>query len=349
MTQRLELITFAARAIGREALEFRFDYPLKLVPEAGPRESLHYYLYSDALSWDAMRLDSAGIPRAWYRTTGAVYWPAYIAWYGLVNLGHHLRRGDQTSLDIFLNQVDWLERHALRRPDGAVIWPMNFDYPEGRTLLKAPWISAHAQGLAISAMVRGWRVTRRPSLLDLLTSSAKVYALDCEAGGIRVSFGGHALYTEVPGGKPPGILDGFMTSMLGLYNLFVETQDPSVKQLFDEGIAGLKYALPNWDYRKKWSWYGNQAYLSPPPYHRLNRLLLSVLARLSSEPSFADYAAHWDTDRLSRPSRAEIYLMFLLTKNASRLRRRTWKLRSFPGCKPQAKPGSVTVAAGKPD
>jgi hypothetical protein len=31
----------------------------------------------------------SGIPRTWYRQTGANYWPAYIAWYGLVNLGHY--------------------------------------------------------------------------------------------------------------------------------------------------------------------------------------------------------------------------------------------------------------------
>jgi hypothetical protein len=329
--RRLELIAHAVRALRREALEFRFDYPLQIVPEAGPRDSLHYYLYSDALSWGAMRLDSSGIPRAWYRVTGAAYWPGYIAWYGLVNLGHHLRRGDQASLDIFLNQISWLERNAIRRADGAVVWPMNFDYPEGSVLLKAPWISAHAQGLAISALVRGWRLTRRPRLFDLLTSSTKVFQLDVGDGGIRVAFEGQVLYTEVPGGKPPAILDGFMTSLLGLYDWSVETEDPRVRRLFTEGIAGLKHALPRWDYRRKWSWYGNQAYLCPPPYHRLNRLLLMVLAQLSAEPSFADYANCWNPDHLSQLERAEIYLMFLLTKNASRFRRRTWKLSSFSG------------------
>jgi len=31
------------------------------------------------LAWEALRLDPSGIPRAWYRVTGAAYWPAYIA------------------------------------------------------------------------------------------------------------------------------------------------------------------------------------------------------------------------------------------------------------------------------
>src|SRR5215470_13687906 len=39
--------------------------------------------------------------------------------------------------------------------------------------------------------------------------------------GIRSS----TFYTEVPGGPLPGILDGFMISLLGLYDLYIETED----------------------------------------------------------------------------------------------------------------------------
>src|SRR5437660_1260589 len=100
-----------------------------------------------------MRLDEVGIPRVWRRTTGAVYRPGFIAWWGLVNLGHYLRHRDQVSLDVFVNQLNWLEQNAVHRADGAVVWPMNFDCREGRTLLKAPWRSCNSQGLAISALV----------------------------------------------------------------------------------------------------------------------------------------------------------------------------------------------------
>jgi hypothetical protein len=271
-----------------------------------------------------MRLDSDGIPRAWYRTTGAQYWPAYVAWYGLVHLGSYLRRGERASLDVFLKQVSWLERNAVLREDGAVVWPMEFDYPMGSVVLKAPWVSAHAQGLAISAVVRGWRVTRRIELLKLLTNAAQVFALNVEDNGVRVLVNGRVLYTEFPGGPLPGIQDGFMTSLLALYDLFVETGNAVVGEYFRQGIEGLRYALPRWDYRKKWSWYGSRAYLCPPAYHCLNRLLLQVLAGLSQEPAFADYAGYWDPDHLSVLDRAEIYTAFLVTKNLSRLRHRTW-------------------------
>jgi len=315
----------AIRTLRQEVFGFSFEYPLEIDVDAGSRDSLHYYLYSDSLTWDAMRMDPAGIPKVWYRLTGAIYRPAYVAWYALVNLGHYLRGKGSQHLEIFLNQIDWLESHAVLRDDGAVVWPQPFDYSEPGIHLRAPWVSANAQGMAMSAMVRGWRVTKKHSLLELLRHSAKIFDLKVGQGGIRGHVDGSVFYTEVPGGPLPGILDGFMTSLLGLYDLFVETEDAGVGQLFWDGLDGLKRLLPAWDYRQKWSWYGHRAYLSPPAYNCLNRLQLIMLARLSGELCLAEYADRWNPANLSSFERSEIYLGFLLTKNAFRIRRRTWR------------------------
>lgn len=142
---------------------------------------------------------------------------------------------------------------------------------------------------------------------------------------MRVRTNQHVIYTEVPGAPPPGILDGFMTSLLGLYDLFVETGDPKIGQLFTQGVDGLKYMLPKWNYRNKWSWYNNHAYLCPPAYHCLNRLLLTTLGRLSNESCFAECAQSWDPNRLSSLERLEIFLAFVATKNACRIRHQSWR------------------------
>lgn len=332
----------AVRALKKEIFEFRFDYPLYNVPESFAKDSLHYYMYSDALSWEALRMDPSGIPKAWYRVTGAVYWPAYIAWYGLIQLGHYLRRGKKANLNSFLKQISWLEKNAVLRGDGAVVWPMNFDYPNGPVLLKAPWISAYTQGLVISALVRAWRLTKRHELLELLRCSARVFELDVKDCGVRVSLDGQTLYTETPGGPLPGILDGFLTSLIGLYDLYLATEEPVVRRLFEQGIAGLKYALPRWDYRGKWSWY-DCAYLSPPAYHNLNCLLLDVLAQLSEEPLLAEYSQRWNPKQLSALDRTEIYFGFVLTKNANRLRHRTWRQKQQKTCTALGGVGQVSV------
>ena len=96
-----------------------------------------------------------------------------------------------------------------------------------------------------------------------------------------------------------------MTSLLGLYDLFVETGDPATGSLFTEGIKGLRAMLPVWDYRKRWSWYGSRFYLCPPPYHWLNRALLEVLGRLTLDPVLAEYAEAWKPEHLSALQRTQ--------------------------------------------
>ena len=116
-----------------------------------------------------------------------------------------------------------------------------------------------------------------------------------------------------------------MRSLLGLYDLYAETEDLEVCDLFWEGVEGLRYFLLRWDYRNKWSWYSNRFYLCAPSYHCLNRVMLTSLARLTGVSCFAKYAELWNPDRLSKSERAEIYLAYLMTKNACRFRYRTWR------------------------
>lgn len=311
---------WAARALRNELFGFRFNYPLEAVPDAGSKDSLRYYVYSERLFLDAMDLDAQGIPLQRSRTIGETYNPAYVAWYGLVSLERYERELDPAGDKAFLKQVAWLEAHAVRREDGAVVWPYSTDWWEGHCHFKAPWISAMAQGLAMSALVRGYRITGRQHLLDTGLAATKVFEKNIEDGGVRTLEGGHVLYEEYPGYPLPRVLDGFLFSLLGLYDLSTETGDPRVFQLFADGIDGLKHTLPFWNYRGKWSWYGSHGYLCPPHYHTLNFALLSILERLTGDSVLGRYARMWHPKRLSRWDRAEILLVFALTKNWARLR-----------------------------
>jgi hypothetical protein len=316
----LEPLWWATRALRREILGFRFDYPVDTVPSAGPRDSLAYYVHSDRLFFDAMELDPRGIPVQRSRTVGPTHNPAYVAWYGLASLGRALQGRDLAGEGRFLAQVEWLAAHGVRREDDAVVWPYTFDWREGHCVLRAPWISAMAQGLAMSALVRGYRVTGREGFLDLCRAASRVFARDVRDGGVRTVEQGHALYEEYPGYPLPRVLDGFLFGLLGLYDLAAETGDHRAIQLFADGIKGLRHALPRWDYRGKWSWYGSHGYLCPPHYHRLNQSLLHVLGRLSREPILIRYAERWDPARLSVADRLEVFSAFLLTKNWARVR-----------------------------
>lgn len=313
-------LTYAARALRRECLEFRFHYPVEEVMEAGPVDSLHYYVWSDSLFLENMDFDSAGIPRKSYRRQGPQYNPLFIAWWGLHTLELYLRKGDKADLEKSLAQVRWLKANAVHRADGAVVWPCYFTWREGRCVLESGWISAMYQSVVISLLVRGYRVTGDPDLLELCLQGTGVFHQSVEEGGVRTIEHGHVLYEEYPAFPLPRVLDGLIFSLLGLYDLAVQTRNPEVETLLKQGVEGLKSSIGMWDYRGKWSWYGTHGYLCPPHYHTLNYLLLGILGRQIGDVALMNHAAQWNVRNLSLLSKAEVYVVFLLSKNLARLR-----------------------------
>lgn len=311
---------WALRALRRELIEFRFDYPVEAVPEARVSRALAYHVRSDRLFLDDLVFDREGVPMKRYRTVGLQYNPLFVAWWGLVNLDRHLRGAGASCRETFLRQVFWLAAHAVRREDGAVVWPCGFDWREGRCRLQAPWISAMYQGVVMSALIRAHRLIGRGGLLPLCEGAARVFERPIEAGGVRSVEHGQTLYEEYPAYPLARVLDGFLFSLLGLYDLQEETGEPRHRRLFDEGLAGLAATLRLWDYRGKWSWYGTHGYLCPPHYHKLNGVLLARLGELAGEPALSAWARRWDPPARSARDRLEIYLAFVLTKNWARLR-----------------------------
>jgi heparosan-N-sulfate-glucuronate 5-epimerase len=310
----------AARTLSRECVGFRTTYAVRILPDAGLRTSLQYHIHSDPLFIDELEADADGVPMVRYRLLGRHYNPVFIAWWGLLNLNRFANTGDVAERQRFLTQVDWLKRRAVTRGDGAVVWPCDFDWQEGRARLQAPWISAMYQGMVMSALVRAHRLTGDASVLELCRGAADVFEQDVAGGGVRTIEDGYVLYEEYPAYPLPRILDGFLFSLLGLYDVWVETGETRFETLFRQGVAGLLFALPRWDYRGKWSWYGTHGALCPPHYHTLNRILLEVLGRIASEPALLRQAEQWRPDRLTWRDRAEIYSVFVVTKNWARVR-----------------------------
>ena len=203
---------------------------------------------------------------------------------------------------------------------GGIVWPCYFDWQEGKARLRSPWISAMYQGVVISALVRAYRLTKEQGFLDLCAKGTIVFEKTVSEGGVRTVENGCTLYEEYPAYPLPRVLDGLLFSLLGLYDLMIQTGDQRVRRLFEDGIHGLKGSLSRWDYRGKWSWYGTHGYLCPPHYHKLNGLLLLILGRLTGEAQLLEVGGRWNPERLTLADKAEIYAMFVMTKNLARLR-----------------------------
>jgi hypothetical protein len=318
----LRAFLIAGRSVWDEVAGFRFDFPAYAVAAAAAEGALRYHLNSPDLFHRAMHLDQDGVPYQVSRTFTS-YNPAYVALYGLRALDAYSQGSDDSGRERFELQVSWLRSHALRRADGAIVWTYNFKWREHNCVLRPPWISSMAQGLAISALVRAHRLTGNAADLELARAAVLPFALGIAEGGVRDILANGAVYEEYAALPTTRVLDGFLFSLLGLYDLAIETSDAEVHALFIAGVRGLAAEMPLWD-TGEWSWYGRRLYLAPPAYHSINRALLTAVATAAGNEELRRVAETWDPSRLSRTMKSLVYLRFVAGKQWSRVRDRVF-------------------------
>ena len=294
-----------------------------------------YYFHSDLLFGipcpgrkDIGHFDPQGIPIVHYKWEGRQYNPAYVAWWGLVNLNF--------GTDALKAAIDWLHTHAVKRHDG-VVWEYAFNWVEGHAYLKAPWISAMAQGLAISALIRSWRWFGNSVDLDLAVKASVGFWIDIENGGVRDRSDGLMFLEEYPARPYPRVLDGFCFALLSLNDLKEELKgDDPYRKLLDQGLDTLETYLPCLNFMNVWSWYGRQGFLSSTQYHSLNRVMLKVLHQISNRKTLHLFYEKWNRSNLHLWEKAMIrifkkYTLAFRRRQYNRIRRMLIRNGSYLG------------------
>jgi hypothetical protein len=269
-----------------------------------PRGPLDYFIWSDSLfgisnnlPHTRVRFDENSVLMFDYGDSiGVRYNPAYIGWWGLLNLRRYLVIGEKIGLENFRRQVEWFLKNQKRDREKSAIWRYEFDWNEGKTVLRAPWISSMSQGLAISCLIRAYRLNPDDRLLETSFRASKAFELEIKDGGVRATENGIVFYEEYAAFPIVRIFDGFVFGLLGLYDLYEETKDNHIKRLFDDGVEGVRSYLRKWNYRNIWSFYGNHGFLSPPEYNKLNAVLMGVLFKLTHDSTFEVVWKSWDNE-----------------------------------------------------
>lgn len=280
-----------------------------------------YYIESDTLFRERIAFDGRGVAIARSKN-GLFYNPAYIAWHGLCVLNRYYKGKDESYLRIMEKQITWLKENARWDRVRKNIWTYEVDHTEGKNILKKPWISAMAQGLIISFLVRAYTLTKEDDLMKLAEGASGVYAVSVSNGGIRLIEDFSVYYEEYPVEDGLKILDGFIFSLLGLYDLFQATQKQIYLGMFHDGIDAIDRNMRFWDYRGKWSRYGGHRFLCTAVYNKLNSALLRVLYGITGRDIFLRYSSAWDPEELTLRARLEVLIAFLMTRNG-------WRLQNF--------------------
>ncbi|XP_017460616.1 PREDICTED: D-glucuronyl C5-epimerase [Rhagoletis zephyria] len=174
----------------------------------------------------------------------------------------------------------------------------------GFTELKAGWLSAMGQGHAISVLARAYFHSggdkRYLKAAALGLKPFRVYSKD---GGVLAQFmDKYFWYEEYPTTPPSFVLNGFIYSLLGLFDL--NSTAPSnigreAGKLFNQGMYSLKKMLLLYDTGSGTSYdlrhlsLGTAPNLARDDYHATHVSQLLLLSTIDSDPLLMETAERW--------------------------------------------------------
>ena len=151
---------------------------------------------------------------------------------------------------MFFHGADWF----VENQDAGGGWPSNVVFNKGRKKypgaeeLQAGWYGAMCQGQAISVLVRAFHQSGDDKYLEAAEKAVKVFSIPSSRGGVRAVFlEKYPWYEEYPTNPPTFILNGFMYSLLGLFDLKSVSSKNTATSLYKSGIESLAALLPLYD------------------------------------------------------------------------------------------------------
>ena len=202
----------------------------------------------------------------------------------------HLLSGKAERRDAFLFVADYFCRQQTEDGD----WQYLFDWPGS----KAPWLSALAQGRGASVMLRAFLLTGEKRYKTAAIKALDKFDVPLEKGGYQAihRLTGLPYYEEYPS-RPIGVMNGFMASLLGCWEVAHWLGDKKARHLFEQGIVSLVAMTPHY-LTGWWSVYDRNPEVASPNYNtpRYHRLVLSyfeILAVLSGNEKIAAQRDEW--------------------------------------------------------
>src|SRR4051812_32150650 len=119
---------------------------------------------------------------------------------------------------------------------------------------RPPWVSSLARGTGLRAMARSApRLNRQGDVFPVALAGLAIFQASPPAG-VRIPDGAGAHYLQYSGLPKLKVLNGFIQSLVGLYDFANLTGDPTAKALFDSGDLAGRAEVPAYD-TGAWSLY----------------------------------------------------------------------------------------------
>jgi len=252
--------------------------------------------------------DERGVPIRMYKSVGPQYNPTRIATYALAHFNCYLTYRHDINKRIFMDMAEWF----MQSRDG--LWQYHFDWDT----LRAPWISAMAQGEGISVLSRAYWLTQEDRFLEQALLASKPFSSSINDGGVRSRISGKWDFVEeYPSPDPYHTLNGFLFALVGICDLLRISSERREMIGFDPLVETLERNSHLWDL-SYWSaydlhnfgtWQRNPATVS---YHRLHIALLTYLGHALEKENILRTARLWESYSTSMSKRIKALAVKIL-------------------------------------
>ena len=237
--------------------------------------------------------DDAGVPLLDYKgNIGIQYNPTAVAQFGIGCLQ------SSSGNDDFLKKAsvsgDWLIDWAERRGDQTGWLPYKFEIREAG--LKSPFYSGLAQGMAYSFLIRLAFRTGELKYSDCAAELLKAMIQPVDEGGFLRIFNENVIIEEFILDRPSVILDGWLFSIMALFDESFYNDGPEYDSLRKLSIQSLKNLLPLYELGY---WSRTDLYSESPKmpaskfYHKLHVIQLTCLSRHCGDQQLGAVANRW--------------------------------------------------------
>jgi hypothetical protein len=283
-------------ALVRTALVILLAATAAILGPATTRASTGPYLdfgaRADFVDNKVVTIGAEGVPVVHY-SWGVEDNPVTVSHWALQHWSRWLTTQAAGDLDPVITSADWLV--GRQRDDGG--WTYAFDFNALGVPMHAPWISAMAQGMGISVLVRANEATGDDRYLQAAELALFPFSKTVTDGGVVTDWSGVPWYEEYPGEQSQHVLNGFEFTLLGLHDL--ADRSATARDLWNAGVASLVarigvYDIPSARTQLYAALNGGRVQVAGTGYQHEHAILTRTLATLTGEQTLADYANRWE-------------------------------------------------------
>jgi len=252
-----------------------------------------------------LQLDDQGVPMV-FQGGKFNYSAGTVAISALAEHGRSIDSNDPSKFFVMANKL-----LSLMSDDGALRYPYAYRHYTSTQAMAAGWTSGMDQGMAMSVFARAYAIDKNQKWLDAGNKALKFLQTPYPHGPMSTledldpSLSKRVFFLEYPVEPNVFTLNGYMFTLLGLYDWATEAQSTEAKNLFKDGIETLEKILPYYDlgtfsaYDLSYITHSRLPYLQPraphiaPRYHAIHIAQLRALSSVTGNNLLSQRAEKW--------------------------------------------------------